>query len=278
MAIHLELLIKCRIRHADRNEAGQVDRGCGLYRILYSVLLHTKILACNPIRPSSGNTFTTRSILSLPRWHAMTLKGTVETGNSETLLEGAVTAVAESESLRTWLRVGAWESATCRSSRPEPTSAPRTSPHRLRKPVVLLPHQALRQDVSNLIYSRGVPKIQFFFVYLLFEKMVPDFDVLRTVMKLWIACDGNCGLVVHGEDGRFLKICFNSSSNHRSQMTSLAAWAAAMYSASVLERATALCFFDPQLMAPPASMKTKPNVDLRSFTSLPSRHRRIPSR
>jgi hypothetical protein len=51
-----------------------------------------------------------------------------------------------------------------------------------------------------------------------------------------------------------------------------------MYSASVLERATALCFFDPQLMAPPASMKTKPNVDLRSFTSLPSRHRRIPSR
>jgi hypothetical protein len=127
---------------------------------------------------------------------------------------------------------------------------------------VLLLHQALRQDVSNLISSRGVLNIQFLFVYLLSEKMVPDFDVLRTVMKLWIACDGNCGLVVHSEDGSFFDFCFNLSSNHRSQTTSLAAWAAVMYSASVLERATALCFFDPQLRAPPASMKTKPDMDL----------------
>jgi hypothetical protein len=62
--------------------------------------------------------------------------------------------------------------------------------------------------------------------------------------------------------------CFNSISNRRSQTTSLAACVAAMYLASVLERATALCFFDPQLIAPPASMKMKPDVDLRSFTLL----------
>ena len=62
--------------------------------------------------------------------------------------------------------------------------------------------------------------------------------------------------------------CFNSISNRRNHTTSLAACAAAMYSASMLKSTTALCFFDPQLMAPPVSMKMKPNVDLRSFTSL----------
>src|SRR5260370_40474859 len=41
-----------------------------------------------------------------------------------------------------------------------------------------------------------------------------------------------------------------------------------MYSDSVLDRDTAPCFFELQEMAPPASMNTKPDVGLRSFTSL----------
>src|SRR6266702_1730406 len=62
--------------------------------------------------------------------------------------------------------------------------------------------------------------------------------------------------------------CFILISNHHNHTTSLAACAAVMYLASVLKSATALCFFVPQLMAPPVSMKTKLDVDLQSFTLL----------
>lgn len=41
-----------------------------------------------------------------------------------------------------------------------------------------------------------------------------------------------------------------------------------MYSASVLEGATEVCFFELQLTTAPPSMKTKPDMGLRSFTLL----------
>src|SRR5260370_42447392 len=63
-----------------------------------------------------------------------------------------------------------------------------------------------------------------------------------------------------------LMFCFILFSSLRSQTSSFAACAAAMYSASVLDSATALCFFELQLMAAPASKKTYPDVDFRSLT------------
>ena len=56
--------------------------------------------------------------------------------------------------------------------------------------------------------------------------------------------------------------------SHLSQMTSFVACMAAMYLASVLKRVTEVCFFELQLTVAPPSMKTKPNMDFRSFTSL----------
>ena len=40
----------------------------------------------------------------------------------------------------------------------------------------------------------------------------------------------------------------------RSQMPSLAAWVAAMYSASVVDKVMSSCFFNAQVMAPPSRM------------------------
>ena len=54
-----------------------------------------------------------------------------------------------------------------------------------------------------------------------------------------------------------------SVSSHLNQMTSLVACVVAIYLASVLERATEVCFFELQLTAAPPSMKTKPEVDFR---------------
>jgi len=50
--------------------------------------------------------------------------------------------------------------------------------------------------------------------------------------------------------------CLSSESKSLSQTASLVAWAPAMYSALVLERATVGCFFKLQLMAPPPKVKT----------------------
>src|SRR5258707_9001402 len=60
----------------------------------------------------------------------------------------------------------------------------------------------------------------------------------------------------------------SSPSKRLNQTASFAACALARYSASVLERATAACFFELQLITAPPNMKTKPEVDLRSLTSL----------
>jgi hypothetical protein len=57
-------------------------------------------------------------------------------------------------------------------------------------------------------------------------------------------------------------------SNHLNQTTSFVACAATMYSASVLERVTEVCFFELQLTTAPPNIKTKPDVDLQLFTSL----------
>src|SRR5882672_8729778 len=60
---------------------------------------------------------------------------------------------------------------------------------------------------------------------------------------------------------------FNSLRKVVIQIASLVADVAAIYSASVLERATESCFFDDQLTALPAIMKTCPMIDRRSFVS-----------
>ena len=57
-------------------------------------------------------------------------------------------------------------------------------------------------------------------------------------------------------------------SNHLSHTASFAAWVAVMYSASVLDRAMMGCFLDDQLMAAPARMKMKLDIDFLSFMSL----------
>ena len=49
--------------------------------------------------------------------------------------------------------------------------------------------------------------------------------------------------------------CLSSESKSLSQTASLAAWAPAMYSASVLERVTVGCFLELQLTAPPPKVK-----------------------
>ena len=46
-----------------------------------------------------------------------------------------------------------------------------------------------------------------------------------------------------------------------SQVVSFAVAVVAMYSASVLKRATGVCFFDDQLMAAPAIMKVYPEIN-----------------
>src|SRR5262249_29107961 len=56
-----------------------------------------------------------------------------------------------------------------------------------------------------------------------------------------------------------------SSRSRRVQISSLRAWRIAIYSDSVLERATELCFFDDHDTAPPANVNTNPETD-----SLPS--------
>src|SRR5713226_3580597 len=60
----------------------------------------------------------------------------------------------------------------------------------------------------------------------------------------------------------------SSLSNRLSHTASFAACPPAMYSASVLDRATALCFLELQLVIPPPSIKTYPEVDFLSFLSL----------
>src|SRR5258707_15149867 len=62
--------------------------------------------------------------------------------------------------------------------------------------------------------------------------------------------------------------CLRSLSNHLSHTASFAACPPAMYSASVLDNATALCFLELQLVAPPPSVKAYLEVDFRSFLSL----------
>src|SRR5258707_6653873 len=62
--------------------------------------------------------------------------------------------------------------------------------------------------------------------------------------------------------------CLRSLSNHLSHTTSFAACLPAMYSASVLDNAMALCFLELQLVAPPPSVKAYPEVNFRSFLSL----------
>ena len=56
-------------------------------------------------------------------------------------------------------------------------------------------------------------------------------------------------MAVHVSDGSI------SENKTFSQVASFVVAAVAIYSASVLERATDGCFFDDQLMAPPAVMK-----------------------
>src|SRR5712671_7744107 len=60
----------------------------------------------------------------------------------------------------------------------------------------------------------------------------------------------------------------SSDSSRLSHTASFATCTPAMYSASVLESVTEVCFFELQLTAAPVRVKTKPDVDLRSFTSL----------
>jgi hypothetical protein len=60
----------------------------------------------------------------------------------------------------------------------------------------------------------------------------------------------------------------NLDSNHLSHTTSFAACTPAMYSASILESAREVCFFELQLMAMPASEKKNPDVDLQLFMLL----------
>ena len=64
------------------------------------------------------------------------------------------------------------------------------------------------------------------------------------------------------------KLMPKSVTSHLSQTTSFVVCMAAMYSASVLERATGCCFFEDQLTAAPPSMKAKPDMDFLSFTLL----------
>lgn len=56
-------------------------------------------------------------------------------------------------------------------------------------------------------------------------------------------------------------------SSHLSQMSSFVACAPAIYLASVLDSVMEDCFFELQLMAPPASKKTKPDIDFQSDVS-----------
>src|SRR5260370_37348034 len=62
--------------------------------------------------------------------------------------------------------------------------------------------------------------------------------------------------------------CPSSLSNRLSHTASFAVCPPAMYSASVLDSATALCFFELQLVVPPPSMNTYPEVDFLSFLLL----------
>ena len=50
--------------------------------------------------------------------------------------------------------------------------------------------------------------------------------------------------------------CLSLERKSLNQMASLVVWVLAIYSASVLERATVGCFFELQLMAPPPKVKT----------------------
>ncbi len=64
-------------------------------------------------------------------------------------------------------------------------------------------------------------------------------------------------------------LCGNPSSSHRflNQQASLPALDKATYSASVVDRAITVCFFERQVIAPPAARKTCPDVDLKSSVS-----------
>jgi hypothetical protein len=57
-------------------------------------------------------------------------------------------------------------------------------------------------------------------------------------------------------------LSLSSVSRHQSQIASFTVYEATMYLASMLERATDVCFFDPQLTATPPNLKINPEVDL----------------
>ena len=83
-----------------------------------------------------------------------------------------------------------------------------------------------------------------------------------------VVCDGDGGLLLTWSVVGESRSRPRSVRSHLNQMTSFVACAAAVYLASVLERATEVCFFEDQLTAAPPSMKMKPDMDLQSFTSL----------
>jgi len=67
---------------------------------------------------------------------------------------------------------------------------------------MLLLGKALCKDVSGLVVSGHVIKGDIAQLDLVSEEVIADVDVFRSVMELWVFCDGDGRLVVDEEGNR----------------------------------------------------------------------------
>jgi hypothetical protein len=87
------------------------------------------------------------------------------------------------------------------------------------------------------------------------NEVISDIDVLRAGMEFIILGYRDGGLVITIDGDRAGKWTSDLSDNMHIHCASFAAWVAAMYSASVVDRATIGCFFELHEMAPPSIVK-----------------------
>ena len=66
---------------------------------------------------------------------------------------------------------------------------------------MLLTDKSLGQDVGSFLLCWGIFKMNLFALDFLPQKVVMDFNVFGPIMELWVARDGDCGLVIDVESG-----------------------------------------------------------------------------
>ena len=128
-----------------------------------------------------------------------------------------------------------------------------SQPHLICELLKLMSAQCLGNDVFHLLISLYVIKPHGSSLYTIPNEVIPDIDVLATIMKHWIRRELNASLIV--------TLYYNGLHPlSKIQITSHTAKLVAMYLASTEISATDLCFLLNQEKTIDPMLKTQPDV------------------